>query len=249
MQIEKEVLDGLIEAAKSGVRAPDLSKDDDTPLRQDLTGTSEGSSDKKFIWEGATWTISFAGERCTLPQMVGLEYVSVLLRHPGKRLRALELQALATGTTPPGYLQDNAGRNRFDNQDTPPENQKSLHDELIDGTAMRQIKERMQQLENEIALRGGSGNTQQSDELQKELAQIRSYLKNSRNIRGRSRPFTDENDRARQSISKALVRAYELIRKQAPQTANHFETQISKGSEFTYRDATARWDLRRRLNT
>jgi hypothetical protein len=62
MQIEIEELDGLIKAAKSSVRAPDLSDADNAPLRRDLTGASESSQNNKFIREGTTWRISFRGE-------------------------------------------------------------------------------------------------------------------------------------------------------------------------------------------
>jgi len=245
LQIEKEELDGLIEVAKGRARTGPSPEVDDAASKQRLAARGEALQDNKFVWEGVGWTIMFRGESCRLPQSVGLDYISILLQHPGKELKALQLQALAAGTTVPMHiLNDDVRTRKFYDPDLPSESPASHRDELVDEKTSRQLNERIQWLELEIAQRRGRGDLNTKD-LEKELADIQAYLEASQNVRGRTRAFPDENEKARQSITHALVRAYKRIRRHAPLIANHFESHISRGSEFAYRDSNTRWHLRR----
>jgi hypothetical protein len=241
-QLVREELDGLIEAAKSNVNTLPLSDVRNVPSQQPPTPTSEPSQDNKFMSAGVGWTITFRGETCIVPQMIGLDYISVLLQHPGQEMSALQLQALTAGMTAQTPPLDDARTGRSYERDMPTRSEAFFRDELIDEKTSRQLIERMGDLEQKIALKQESGDLDTED-LQKELAKIRKYLGASLNHRNRPRAFADPNEKARQSITQALSRAYRSIRQQAPQTAHHFESLINRGSAFSYRDSVTQWHL------
>lgn len=118
-------------------------------------------------------------------------------------------------------------------------------DETVDDRARSELSKRMLKIEDDIAYRSEIDDKQMVKELQDEYATIKSYLGGSRTVRGRPRVFSDENEKARTSISHALRRAYEGIREQAPQTEAHLKSSISTGSKFAYRDASRYWNVRR----
>jgi len=202
-QIEKEELDGLIEAAKSTVHTWNPSDVDNVASKENLPGANAGSQTNRFVWEGVGWTITFREETCKLPPTIGLDYISVLLQHAGQELTALQVQALATGSGNGAHLVlADTDKKPSHDPDAATQRGEFLRDEPIDGTTIRQTKVRMRTLEREIAERQERGDFNLA-ELQEEHAHIQAYLKASLNLRHRPRPFADENEKARQSITQA----------------------------------------------
>jgi hypothetical protein len=107
----------------------------------------------------------------------------------------------------------------------------------------RSLTNRLRQIEDESTHALEIGDKKKAAELMREYAEIDLELSRSRDIHRRSRVFPDENEKARTSITKALGRAYEKIRLQAPKTAEYLESQIRTGSEFMYRDSATPWNL------
>jgi hypothetical protein len=99
-QIENDSWDGILEAGVSNVSVLDVF--DETQPKPDgkrLELVKAEPTENHFVREAATWSITFEGEVCRLKTMIGLDYISVLLEHPGHPIRALQLQGLTGGLT------------------------------------------------------------------------------------------------------------------------------------------------------
>jgi hypothetical protein len=208
--------------------------------------------ENKFVKDGTTWEIVYAGETCKVgASILGFEYIAVLLQHPGVPMTPLELQGLAGGVSlSQSYtevaelsIQEGAG------DDEPSDDSGTVgRDDRVDVTyavqAERQGEARQEEIEKRLATLGDLHSPEAAD-LQKEYDDIESHFACSRNIRGQPRPINDPNENARSSITKALGRAYMKIEEQSSSTAAHLRDSIETGSKFKYRDQSVHWRVSR----
>ncbi len=241
-QLDNEQWDGIIDAGTLGVSVLDryvpidLSSSADHKMTEAQREPIEGNH---FIRHFNTWDIQFAGERCTSRTMLGFEYLAVLLEHPGTAFKALEMQTLVGGLVPiDREFSDENTRDIAKND--------FAEGEMVDDRARREAKERLRQIEGEIAYRRETNELKKIETLEMEALEIRSYLGKARSRGFRDRVFAGEKEKARVSITKNLRRAYLDICEQAPKTAKYFESQIQSGSEFMYRDCSTLWKVQRR---
>lgn len=87
--------DGLIAAGQDGA-----SSSNPPSLESHLEDAS--GSTGIFCREGETWSIEFNGEKCRLATIIGLEYISVLLRYAGTRIGAEAIRAERALAVPKG---------------------------------------------------------------------------------------------------------------------------------------------------
>src|SRR5207248_9634495 len=92
---------------------------------------------------------------------------------------------------------------------------------FLDVTTRKQCEKRLLALEKSATDAFEMGDNRKGVKAQKEYDEINSYLKRALDNRGRSRTFSGENEKARISVTKAITRAYEKIRPQAPKTAEY----------------------------
>lgn len=210
------------------------------------TGAGLPSPSNTFVREGETWAIEFAGEKCRLPTARGLEYISVLLRNPGRPFSALELQGVLA-KKPTGSLAANelASINAEAGEDNclSPVKLDFTEQAQLDHESRKKAEQEMQKLEDRASRALTGGDRQLADQLMREYDEIASFLSKSLDKKGRSRVFAGENEKARTSIKKAIDRAIEKIRNQAPQTADYLKSNIETGSQATYRDCSTTWEV------
>jgi hypothetical protein len=253
-QIETDSWDGIIEAGKSNVSVLHAfvaaeQEPDGKESTQRLTPPHEHS----FVREATTWNITFGEEICRVRTMIGFEYISVLLQNPGEAVRALDLRTRAVGLPADAsarlvaeWSEDSGLNKKPDYREGRSWEQSDFgRQEILDDRARSDLKQRLLQIEQEIAIRVEIGDTPKVDQLEKEYATIESCLGDSQGLHGRPRVFSGENEKARTSITKALRRAYDDIQEHAPKTAAHLESNISTGSVFVYLDASRSWKVRR----
>lgn len=224
-----------------------------TPAEATERGAAFLSPRNRFVKEGDTWTISFAGEICRLAAaMIGLDYILVLLQYPGRPMRALELQSLLAGSPiasrPASKLaaEDvtvDAHTDRHEDECSLSSRGHSSGDDQLDPKAIKQYQQRLKELERDATTAYNVGDSEKGDELQKQYDEIQSGLNKSFDIRLRPRAFSDDNEKARISVTKALKRAYNKIRPQSRKTAEYIESHIKTGSEFVYLDNSITWEL------
>jgi hypothetical protein len=253
-QIDSDSADAIIEAGKSHVSILDVHiAPKEQSVETDSTRRPAQPLEDKFIRETTTWLISFGDEICRVKPILGLEYIALLLENPGKPIRALELQTLAGGQSkrfsalPHAGLsvEDNAGQTSDAQQGGSSGKSDFVAQELLDDQARRELRERLLELERDMAYRDEIGDIPTFDKLQKEYSTIEAHLERTRDVRGRPRIFSGQNEKARTSITHALSRAYKDIQDQAPKIAAHLKSSIVRGSTFLYRDASRSWMVRR----
>jgi hypothetical protein len=246
--LEDERWEAVIDAGKAGISIPDGR------VSSDFQGNEQSAPHNKFVRDGETWVIEFDDETCRLPSsLIGLRYISVLLQHPGDSMSGLQLQSeicgLPLATRPTAELavfslaeaaDDEAGDENNCGSKRPVDF--SRHENL-DDPGVRFLNSKLLELEEEATYALEIGDTQMANDKQRQYDEVAAHLKKSRNVHGRARTFSGENDKARMSVTKALSRAYEKIRPQAPKTAEYLASCIRTGSEFAYRDNSTTWKL------
>jgi hypothetical protein len=114
-------------------------------------------------------------------------------------------------------------------------------DAILDDKGRRKLEAALSDLEGQATAALEVRDFKKAESLQNEYDQVQRELELSSNIHGRPRVFSDETEKARTSITKAISRAYREIEKQSPELAHHLKTAIATGSEFSYRDISTRW--------
>jgi hypothetical protein len=260
-QIDNDSLDGIIEAGKNGICVTNSFSVEVQPLPndQDTSDLESRARENQFIREASTWMIAFDGESCRLKTMIGLDYIAILLASATREFRPLELQRLVSGSCVAKHqvahcVEESLAEEEL--QDDPDEvHDRSIkrsdftRDDLVDGSTMMDLSRKLEKLEEEIGYRTEIGDTKAADDLSRQYSQIERYLKTSRDVHGRSRVFANENEKARQSITGALKRAYNAIQEQAPKTASHLSLQIKTGLIISYLDSATQWRVQRIPNS
>lgn len=250
-QIELDCWDGVIEAGKSGVSVLDAFVAGQARGNEPIK--TPGRRENSFVKEAATWAISFDDETCRLRLMNGLDYIALLLQNPGKPIRAGDLLTLAGGISTGAFgdrasvsWNDDHSAERNDDQDLCYRDQSDFGPhEMIDDKTRREVERELSDTEREIVYFQDSRDMEKVARLQERFADLQLYLRGGLNIYRRPRVFSNNNEKARTSITNALKRAYAGIRAQAPKTAMYLKSNISTGSEFVYRDASMAWIVRR----
>jgi hypothetical protein len=179
-----------------------------------------------FRLEGEFWTISYRGGAAIhLPRSKGLRYISRLLQTPGVEVHVLELAAIhqPAAAAPADGLHV----------------QGSSRDPVLDAEALRQLRRRVDDLDDEIAEAERNNDPERlaraRDEQERIVAEIRRDLRPD----GRPREFTDEIERGRLNVTRAIKAAIEKIREQDPSLGHHLDHDIRKGTFCAYDPDTA----------
>jgi hypothetical protein len=205
----------------------------------------------EFVKDRSGWTITFMGRTTKLSaKIIGLDYISVILRSDGRPISALELQSAAGGNVSNSQYVENAVESlREDDENDLGEGDvhSALHhqdytrDPILDDIGRGKLKVRLLDLEEQATAAIEGGNVKKAEQLQNEYDQIERELERSRNLHRRPRVFSSENEKARTSITNALSRAYDKIRQLSPEAADHLKSGIATGSEFWYREHSMKW--------
>jgi hypothetical protein len=247
-QIEEEGWEAIIDAGKSDISILNIFSTSDPSLGTEWAATASESPGNIFAKETSnTWLISFGGETCHLGMINGLDYIAILLQNPGKSISARELLVLAIHSgaelshLDAGMLEDGIGQ-ESDDQETRFRGDGDFgSQEQADIRALRAVEQKLLSIKNQLAINEGSNFAALRDEQIK----LENYLKGSQNIHGRPRRFPNINEKARQSITKAIKRACKNIEERSPKTATYLQDHIETGSIFTYRDNAILWKVQR----
>ncbi len=72
------------------------------------------------------------------------------------------------------------------------------------------------------------------EKLKKEKKDLLKYLKQAEGLSRRKRTYTDDEIRKRNTVTKAINRSTQLIRKKMPKLYRHLTHHIKKGTRFVY---------------
>jgi hypothetical protein len=177
--------------------------------------------------EDAFWVVSYAGGRTRMPDSLGLRYLDLLVRQPGRELTAVELVRLAAaGRSGPGQASAWAG-GLHEATGAPAE-------DVLDPQARAAYRQRLADLDAELAEAEGWNDTERASRLRAEKDFLVRELAAATGLGGRPRQLGSESERARLNVTRAIRTAIARIRDHAPDAAAHLDVAVRTGSRCCY---------------
>jgi AAA ATPase-like protein len=170
------------------------------------------------------WLVGFADAVTRVPDSLGLRYLDLLIRHPGRDLAALDLVQLAAATGPAAAaaedgLHDASGAGA---------------DEVVDQQARTAYRQRLTALDEELAEAEAWHDTERASRLRAEKDFLVRELAAVTGLGGRPRRLGAESERARLNVTRAIRSAIARIRDRAPATAAHLDQAVRTGTRCSY---------------
>jgi hypothetical protein len=175
---------------------------------------------------GRLWVVGADGAPSTLPALRGLGYLHQLVRRPGEDVSVIDLVGREHGHA--------SGR------------QNDLGD-VIDDQARDAYRQRLRELDEEIAEAEDWGDAGRLDLRSREREAVLAELRSATGLGGASRISGATTERARVAVRKAIVGALARIADVDPSTARHLRDRVHTGSTCRYEpdpDRPVEWILR-----
>lgn len=182
------------------------------------------------------WTIGLDDELATVRATKGLAYLATLVAHPQREVAALELAAgrVAAGSTP--GLADDGLPVRLGGGAGP----------VLDDAAIAAYRARLDELAAGLDEADRLGDVERAAALGAERDALVTQLSAGTGLGGRRRQMSDDAERARLNVTRAIRTAIDRIRAVAPTIADHLDTSVRTGRACSYvPDPTSpiTWDL------
>ena len=176
------------------------------------------------------WLIGYADARARVPDSLGLRYLDLLVRNPGRELAAVELARLAAAAGPAAPGLASAGMSAdglHDASGTPA-------DEILDRQARTAYRQRLADLDEELAEAEQWHDTERASLLRAEKDFLVRELAAAAGLGGRPRQLGSDAERARLNVTRAIRSAISRIRDRAPDAAAHLDQAVRTGSRCSY---------------
>ncbi|AYY13072.1 hypothetical protein EF847_10565 [Actinobacteria bacterium YIM 96077] len=221
----------LVTAAELAERDGDLLNRIRTAL-DELSGPAsqaEAGDDaavNSFRFDGAVWTLSFAGRTIHMPDAKGLHDLHTLLSRPGTDVPVVDLLTARSGD-------DARSARRFGG------------DDVLDDTAKEQYRQRLSQLDEEIDLALDRRDDERAAQLDRERTALLDQLRQAAGLGGRTRSLGDEAERSRKTVTARIRDVLRRLDERHPELAAHLRTTVSTGIACRYDPPAdgASWDL------
>jgi hypothetical protein len=168
------------------------------------------------------WLVGFAGAVTRIPDSLGLRYLDLLVRNPGRELAALDLTQLAPGPAAAAPEDD-------------------LHpagvaaaDPVLDQQALAAYRQRLAGLDEDVAEADQWNDTERASRLRAEKDFLVHELAAATGLGGRPRRLGAESERARLNVTRAIRSAIVRIRDRAPAAADHLDQAVRTGTRCSY---------------
>ena len=170
------------------------------------------------------WLVGFADAVTRVPDGLGLRYLDLLIRQPGRDLAALDLVRLAAAAGPAAAaaedgLHDASGTGA---------------DEVLDQQARAAYRQRLTALDEELAEAEAWHDTERASRLRAEKDFLVRELAAATGLGGRPRRLGAESERARLNVTRAIRSGIAKIRDRAPAAAAHLDRSVRTGTRCSY---------------
>jgi tetratricopeptide (TPR) repeat protein len=193
----------------------------DTPQ----TDTADGAAAGEFRFDGAVWTLGFAGRTVHLPDAKGLRDLHLLLSRPGTDVPAVRLVDPAAGEAAVAARRMGG-------------------DAVLDDEAKARYKLRLEQLDEEIDRATGLGDDARAAKYDRERAALIDELKAAAGLAGRDRRLGDEAERARKTVTARIRDTLRKLDQRHPALAAHLRAAVATGATCRYQpDQEIAWRL------
>ena len=185
-----------------------------------------------FRREGEYWTLAFAGAPVRVRQSRGLEYLSVLLAAPNREVHALELVQSVSG----GAANGAATRSAAELARTEAAHSDAAGDagEMLDERALAEYRERLADLESELAEAESFNDTGRQQTLAAEIEFLKREVARAVGLGGRRRKAGSAAERARVSVTRAIKTALARVTDAEPQLGRHLAATVKTGTFCSY---------------
>jgi AAA ATPase domain len=175
------------------------------------------------------WLVGYADARTRVPDSLGLRYLDLLVRNPGRELAAVELVRLAAaGPVGPGPASAAAYAEGLHDASGAPA------DDILDRQALAAYRQRLAGLDEELAEAEEWHDTERASRLRAEKDFLVRELAAATGLGGRPRPLGSESERARLNVTRAIRSAILKIRDRAPDAAAHLDQAVRTGTRCSY---------------
>ncbi len=179
-----------------------------------------------FRPEGEFWTVRFDGSAFSMRDARGMHHLARLLEHPGREFHALDLVAspdrgrpTAAGVAAAEGLASDRGSG------TGP---------MIDAQARAAYRERLEDLQAEIAEAEAWNDPERAARAEDELDTLTRQLAAAVGLGGRDRDPGSAAERARVSVTRAIRSAMDRLALQSPSMGAHLDATIRTGIYCSY---------------
>ena len=175
-----------------------------------------------FQKQGKTWLAVYDGVPKSIGDSVGMTYICRLLQSGGQDIHAATLRGAGTGKDNPIVL-GSAG-------------------EVIDDRARREYRERITEIDEDLAEAESNHDLARKDRLNEEREALIKEITRSTGLHGENREASSDRKRARQSVSAAIHRALKAIKKEHEPLWQHLTNSLKIGEFLSYQpDQPTTW--------
>jgi hypothetical protein len=200
------------------------------------TPVDVSSHARRFKRTGEVWSLQYEGTSALVRHSIGMAYCEHLLRSPDRLFGCRELQA-AVGENPDR-------RKSVDKDDRDALTVAApVRYEVLDDKARREYKERLSSIKSELEQTERDNNSARREQLSKEKQALIEELKRATALRGRSRAFAGDDERARKAVARAVGTALNKIANHHPEMGNHLRERIERGAQCCYRGDGISWEV------
>jgi hypothetical protein len=175
-----------------------------------------------FRLEGEYWTIAYHGATIRLVDSKGLGHVHRLLQTPGVEVHVLDLVVVSGSARP--TVTDREGMHVEGSSAQP----------MVDRETRSSIKLRIEDLQDQIEEAEANADPERGARAREELDQLLEEVSKVIRPDGSSRAHTDDTEKARLNVRRAIHSAIEKIREQDPSLGHHLDHDIRTGTYCSY---------------
>jgi hypothetical protein len=169
--------------------------------------------------QGRKWRIELGNRTVLVDHSVGLLHLAVLTANPGVEVAAIDL---AAGVDALGKAARTAGLSA---------------QPVLDRAAVQRYRERLAQLRDEVDDLEASGDAEGAHRARTERDWVLAELAAGTGLGGRTRAFSDNGERARLAVGKAIRRAIAHVELADPLIGTHLRDGVHTGTRCWYRPA------------
>jgi hypothetical protein len=203
------------------------------PIKE-LHSVSE-TNQRVFHKIGDFWRIDYDGRTIQLEDSKGLQYLALLLQHPGREWRAMDIQRhfVQPMSAPIAQVYSKMDRRQLEGEHLTLSDLEDVG-EILDSQAEKQYKCRLHELHAELLEAERFNDLDRASRARGEIDFITQQLEAASGFGGRGRRFGSSAERARTSVTKAIARALKRIGMANPALGQHLSKSIRTGLLCSY---------------
>jgi hypothetical protein len=175
---------------------------------------NRAEQDVQCARDGQLWAFHMGDARAVVTDSVGVRHLAELIANPGVEIAALELTSGHQSGDRTGLAQP-----------------------ILDPAAKRAYRRRLQELRDDVADAEACGDPERASRARVVLDRFVEELSAATGLGGRDRHFTDDAERARVSVQKAIKRALRAIADANTDVGRALNARVTTGTRCVYRPA------------